>query len=465
MWKFYFSRKYSLLRWVEYLTCLDNPVFLRIPNVKKVSLIADGFQSPQLVYYQPLEWEKMVQKPLFRYCNSQKGWKNFTKIYWNNVKELDFSIHDLQKKNLKKLTNIQLALELSRLSNTLSKHFAIGIWGVFILEPLFTSPQFLKQKFSNLDQAEIISILTPPQIAAHFQEELLLQKLKLGDEKSVKRHLKRFQWIPCVDLLDKPWSMSDLVKRKGILSKGQPTINLKERKKILQRYKNVLKKLSPSQRKLGELIHQLVYLKDHRDDVRFKATFYIKNLYQEIAKQLKITLKELTFLTNGEIEKFLKGKIEPQVIKNKIQSRLQGYVIKKDFRGITILTGRAAKRLLKIIVPLLAKGKRITQIKGIVAMPGKAKGKVIIVKTDSDLKKVKEKSIMVAPFTRPHYLIAMRKAGAIITDEGGLTSHAAIVSRELKIPCIVGTKIATKVLRNGDLVEVNADKGIVKIIK
>ena len=61
--------------------------------------------------------------------------------------------------------------------------------------------------------------------------------------------------------------------------------------------------------------------------------------------------------------------------------------------------------------------------------------------------------------------IFTEKAGAIVTDEGGLTSHAAIVSRELKIPCIVGTKIATKILKDGDIVEVDAKKGIVRKIK
>ena len=59
----------------------------------------------------------------------------------------------------------------------------------------------------------------------------------------------------------------------------------------------------------------------------------------------------------------------------------------------------------------------------------------------------------------------MKKASAIVTDEGGVTCHAAIVSRELKIPCIIGTKIATKVLKDGQLVEVNANHGWVKIIK
>jgi pyruvate, water dikinase len=59
----------------------------------------------------------------------------------------------------------------------------------------------------------------------------------------------------------------------------------------------------------------------------------------------------------------------------------------------------------------------------------------------------------------------MKKASAIITDEGGITSHAAIVSREMKKPCVIGTKIATKILKDGDLVEVDADRGIVNILK
>jgi pyruvate,water dikinase len=59
----------------------------------------------------------------------------------------------------------------------------------------------------------------------------------------------------------------------------------------------------------------------------------------------------------------------------------------------------------------------------------------------------------------------MQKAAAFVTDEGGLTCHAAIVAREMKKPCIIGTKIATKVLKDGDMVEVDANKGIVKILK
>ena len=72
--------------------------------------------------------------------------------------------------------------------------------------------------------------------------------------------------------------------------------------------------------------------------------------------------------------------------------------------------------------------------------------------------------ILVTGMTRPEFVPLMKKASAIITDEGGLTCHAAIISRELNIPCIIGTKIATQVLQDGDMVEVDADKGIIRIL-
>ena len=67
--------------------------------------------------------------------------------------------------------------------------------------------------------------------------------------------------------------------------------------------------------------------------------------------------------------------------------------------------------------------------------------------------------------TTPDFVPLIRKASAIITNEGGITCHAAIVACELKKPCIVGTKIATKILRDGDLVEVDANNGVVRILE
>ena len=72
--------------------------------------------------------------------------------------------------------------------------------------------------------------------------------------------------------------------------------------------------------------------------------------------------------------------------------------------------------------------------------------------------------MLVAVMTRPDDIHLIKNSLAVITDEGSILSHAAIVCRELKKPCIIGTKIATQVLKDGDLVEVDADKGVVRII-
>jgi len=99
------------------------------------------------------------------------------------------------------------------------------------------------------------------------------------------------------------------------------------------------------------------------------------------------------------------------------------------------------------------------------ASPGKVKGIVAIINVPEEMKKMRQNNILVSEATSPDLLPAIKKASAIITNVGGITCHAAIVSRELGIPCIIGTKIATKVLKDGDLVEVDAEKGIVKILK
>ncbi len=107
----------------------------------------------------------------------------------------------------------------------------------------------------------------------------------------------------------------------------------------------------------------------------------------------------------------------------------------------------------------------VDQFQGNIAYKGVVKGRVKIILSNGDLSKVNEGDILVSQFTRPEYLSAMKKAAAIVTNDGGITCHAAIVARELKKPCIIGTKIATKALKDGDLVEVDADNGIVRIIK
>lgn len=96
---------------------------------------------------------------------------------------------------------------------------------------------------------------------------------------------------------------------------------------------------------------------------------------------------------------------------------------------------------------------------GTPASPGIGTGTVKILKSPKEISKIESGDVLVAPMTSPDYVPAMKKAAAIITDQGGQTSHAAIVSRELGIPCVVGTKEATKILREGQIITVNGTSG------
>jgi phosphoenolpyruvate synthase/pyruvate phosphate dikinase len=103
-------------------------------------------------------------------------------------------------------------------------------------------------------------------------------------------------------------------------------------------------------------------------------------------------------------------------------------------------------------------------VKGQIGFKGKVQGKVFILKRNSDVDMVQDGDIIVSPMTTPEHVPAMKKASAFVTDEGGITCHAAIIAREMKKPCIIGTKHATEIFKNGDLVEVDADNGIIRLI-
>lgn len=106
----------------------------------------------------------------------------------------------------------------------------------------------------------------------------------------------------------------------------------------------------------------------------------------------------------------------------------------------------------------------VTELRGQTAQGGMVRGVVRILKRKEQIDDVREGDIIVSPMTTPDYMPAMKRAAAFVTDEGGIICHAGIVARELKKPCVIGTKFATQVLKDGDEVEVDADNGVVRIL-
>jgi pyruvate,water dikinase len=168
--------------------------------------------------------------------------------------------------------------------------------------------------------------------------------------------------------------------------------------------------------------------------------------------------RKYNFMT---IEEILKKKTIDVAAREKLCKSGKRFVFAK-------IDGKEIIYYVNDVVKLIEKLEKIRigeYIKGQIAYPGKVSGKVRLVLTNDINIKFNRGDILVAATTNPTLTPLIKKSSAIVTDEGGITSHAAILSRELKKPCIIGTKFATHTFRDGDKVEVDANNGIVKSLK
>lgn len=175
-----------------------------------------------------------------------------------------------------------------------------------------------------------------------------------------------------------------------------------------------------------------------------------------LEKKYSLEKDTLQYLMLPEFEAFLKTKKIPSNIN--IAQRKKFCVISCTIEGFELY-------LNDFLWEHFDEKVEASELKGNIAFKGVAKGKVKVIRKVEEAAGLQTGEILVASMTDPRYVPAMKRAGAIVTDEGGITCHAAIVARELKKPCVIGTKVATQVLKDGDVVEVDAEKGIVKILK
>lgn len=192
--------------------------------------------------------------------------------------------------------------------------------------------------------------------------------------------------------------------------------------------------------------------------------YYDKLILNEVAKRFSCDQTLIRFATIEEILTLFMGASLDIV---ELRKRTEAFLFAIDNEKTYILNSEEAKKKLLEYVPPIDNSE-IAELKGNIAMKGKVIAKALVYKWTDDMQEkinsVDGDFILVTGQTRPQLMPLIVKAKGIVTDEGGITSHAAIVSRELGTPCIIGTKIATQVLKDGDVVEVDADNGIVRLI-
>lgn len=196
------------------------------------------------------------------------------------------------------------------------------------------------------------------------------------------------------------------------------------------------------------------YTQDLSDDGGEVIVDFFKLNFPELSGVLKVMMPNEMFVLKE------RGIVGSEL--DTIRARLKGWVL---MNGEVVAIGDLDKEL-KVHGWELEEEKinlRAKKISGQTVYAGRVRGRVRLVVDSGHIEKFQEGEVLVTEMTTPEFVPAMKKAVAIVTDEGGICCHAAIVSREMKKPCVIGTRIATKVLKDGDLVEVYAaDKGIVR---
>ncbi len=223
-----------------------------------------------------------------------------------------------------------------------------------------------------------------------------------------------------------------------------------------------IKKLSLDEKKFILFLNKIIEFRDKRKDLFAKMSLTYFRVAEKLFEKYHVPKNLIYFYRFDELvkgEKYFKIKIDD------LYKRQKGYCCLINYNGKIEESFDFEKN--KEILDRYRSSKIDIQneIIGQIAYKGNIKGKVKIVLNQETFSEFKKGEILVTGMTRPEFVPLMKKASAIITDEGGITCHAAIIARELKKPCIIGTKNATQILKDGDLVEVDADKGIVKILK
>ncbi len=290
----------------------------------------------------------------------------------------------------------------------------------------------------------------------HFQKSLL--------EESVEEVTKKYGWVNVFSIKHKPYTQQEIQKLQDNLDRSAVINSLKEIEENEKTFNSFLSTIKdPRIKEMVILSHTYAFLRTDRIDAWKDAMFSLTPFIEYLANKIgdNCTLESAGELYSHEMISFLEEGIKPSVEELNLRFNHKG-VFEYGTKSGRFITD---EKEIKVIHESFTEVVKENQLKGVIASKGIACGVVRIVLTDKDFEKFKEGDVMVAPWTEPKFTSYMKLASAIVTDEGGLTSHAAIVSRELRIPCVIGTKNATKVLKDGDMVEVDANTGVVRIIK
>lgn len=352
-------------------------------------------------------------------------------------------------------------------------------FGLYVVLPLLAETYMstvihaqLEKKFPKKGDT-LFNVATDPLKEGSVMEEKLellriAREAKKGKNISnqIKLHTKKFCWMKNPGYFEEYYDEAHYLHHLKELLAGNPEKEINEmeshQKEKEKKFNELLAltKNEPTLQLLIKTANEAVYFRSYRTEIYYSSPTYLTALFKAIAQKLGLKdYRDLLYLYADETIPLLKeGKKAPSEL---ISQRKIAYAIILKGESYTSIQGKAALELTEKL-QLRGTHEKSEIVHGQSAYMGKVRGIAVVVHDVGELNKVKKGMILVAHATNVNFVPALKLVSGIVTEEGGILSHASIISRELKIPAVIGTKHATKTFKDGEMIEVDAEKGIVR---
>lgn len=453
------------------------------------------------------EFDALSQETLDKVIADPNWGHQYISDLKKEIKNLYQASYDLEKVNLGKLTKKDL-YELYKSYYDVYSKLHIFHWVQTVADfgdNLFSKKLmgYLKEKVkgSGYSLGEVFSAMTTPledsEPTKEYKNLLVILKDILADDKLLKyfkdtevrmivkdlesidaqinkridEHVSRFGYLG-YGTVGPGWGKDYFVDILGSLVRqgAQPQELLnnldKDKKTVEAKQKEFIKlfKIDQAYQELFKVAQGLVFTKGARKESMFHSYSIIENLFREIGRRYYLSVNQVRYIYPHEFKNLLlNDKFSAAKLNERYKFSLQ-YSL-GDYTDDKLLEGDEAREFLSKFNIIKEEIGDVKIMEGDCASPGRASGQAKIINIPKDMAKMEKGDVLISIATNPDLVPAIKKAAAIVTDIGGITCHAAIVSRELGIPCVIGTKIATKVLKDGDVVDVNATHGKVTIVR
>jgi len=316
----------------------------------------------------------------------------------------------------------------------------------------------IKAKIDDLiknNDVEFQSYLATPveKTGVQREKDAILNAGKNPSEKVLEELVYDFGYIH-QDYLGKPWTINDYkeaVADTTILPSG-----------MHESYD--VSHYDPQKQYLIRIFRKMIYMYEEGRNAMVRVCWAMK----ETVATLGFDPEAMLYMTETEVQLFAEGKgsyTSDELLKERKEAFAMYFEAGKyyEYTGTKAVWKFIQDQKIEYIWQEEKQNENM--LKGTVAYKGKVVGKARIVFTQEEANQVEDGEILISPMTQVEFLSGIRKCGAIVTDEGGIICHAAIVAREFGKPCILATQKATKVFKTGDMVEVDADNGVVRLVE